>query len=224
MTDDNAFADPKAVARYAEGPPRLVPGFADMQRMAAILLAESVPAQGHVLILGAGGGLELRAFATAQPGWHFTGVDPSAAMLDIARQTLSDLMPRVDLVTGTIADAPAGPFDGATCILTMPFIGLKDRLPTLQAIRQRLKPGTPFVMAHHCFPRGPVEDALWMGRFAAFAALSGLAFDQARQTEMISKLTILPPDQEEDLLHQAGFSDVTLFSAALAFRGWTARA
>ncbi len=31
----DAFADPQAVARYAENPPRLVPGYFDMQRMAA---------------------------------------------------------------------------------------------------------------------------------------------------------------------------------------------
>ena len=34
----------------------------------------------------AGGGLELAAMAATQPGWHFTGVDPSPAMLDLARE------------------------------------------------------------------------------------------------------------------------------------------
>lgn len=34
------FNDPEAVTRYAENPPRLVPGFADMQRMALLLLDE----------------------------------------------------------------------------------------------------------------------------------------------------------------------------------------
>ena len=35
-----AFSDPEAAARYAEGPPRFVPGFADLHRMTGILLAE----------------------------------------------------------------------------------------------------------------------------------------------------------------------------------------
>ena len=34
------FADPEAVARYVDGPPRFMPGFADLHRMSAILLAE----------------------------------------------------------------------------------------------------------------------------------------------------------------------------------------
>ncbi len=220
----SAFDDPQAVARYAEGPPRLVPGFDDLLRMAAILLAESVPEVGQVLVLGAGGGLEMRAFASAYPGWHMTGVDPSAAMLDVARRTLGDNVSRADLHLGHIDDAPAGPFDGATCILTMPFIGPDARLPTLRALRRRLKPGARLVVAHHSFDRGPAEDAVWMGRFAAFAALSGIAFDPARRHEMIARLTILPPDAEEALLRQAGFCDVTLFYAALAFRGWVATA
>ena len=51
------FDDPDAVAAYAQNPPRLVPGFADMQRMALLLLSENAPADARVLVLGAGGGL-----------------------------------------------------------------------------------------------------------------------------------------------------------------------
>ena len=52
------FTDPAAVARYAEGPRRNVPGYDGLLRMSRILLAERVPAQGRVLVVGAGGGLE----------------------------------------------------------------------------------------------------------------------------------------------------------------------
>jgi len=40
------FSDPQAVARYAEGPPRFVPGFTDLHRMTTILLGERAPAVG----------------------------------------------------------------------------------------------------------------------------------------------------------------------------------
>jgi tRNA (cmo5U34)-methyltransferase len=55
----DAFSDPQAVARYAENPQRMVPGYADLQRMAGLLLAERAPNDAQVLIVGAGGGLEL---------------------------------------------------------------------------------------------------------------------------------------------------------------------
>lgn len=54
------FSDPQAVARYAEGPRRLIPGFHGLQQMALLLLTEFVPEDGHVLVLGAGGGLETK--------------------------------------------------------------------------------------------------------------------------------------------------------------------
>ena len=139
----NPFSDPQLVARYADSPPRIVPGFESMQRMTALLLAERVPADGRVLVIGAGGGLELKTFAQHYPGWTFVGVDPSAAMLQLARQTLGSLAPRVTLHQGYTANAPEGPFDGATCLLTLHFLHLEERRRTLAEIHRRLKPGAP---------------------------------------------------------------------------------
>ncbi len=82
----SAFTDPAVVARYAEGPRRNVPGYDSLLRMSRILLAECVPADGRVLVVGAGGGLELEDMALAHPGWRFDGVDPSQPMLDLAVQ------------------------------------------------------------------------------------------------------------------------------------------
>ncbi|MCZ9687220.1 class I SAM-dependent methyltransferase [Pseudomonas aeruginosa] len=53
--------------------------------MAGVLLAERAPADADILVLGAGGGPELKAFTEMQPGWRIYGVDPSAEMLDLAR-------------------------------------------------------------------------------------------------------------------------------------------
>jgi len=66
------FSNPEAVTRYAEGPPRFVPGFADLHRMTRILLAERAAHDALVLVLGAGGGLELKALAEAEPRWRFS--------------------------------------------------------------------------------------------------------------------------------------------------------
>ena len=65
-----AFDDPGHIARYAEGPPRFVPGFWDLHRMTSILLAECASETARVLVHGAGGGLELDALATAHPEWR----------------------------------------------------------------------------------------------------------------------------------------------------------
>ncbi len=214
------FSDPAAVARYTDGPVRMVPGFVHMQRMAAILLAENAPAQARMLVLGAGGGLELQVLADAQPDWTFAGVDPSAEMLDLARQTAAAHSARIDLYHGYIDTAPAGPFDGATCLLTLHFIPRDDRLATLRALHARLKPGAPLVVAHHSIP---VQDRTqWLYRFAAFAAASGAPMADPAQTvaTLGARLPILTPDEDQDLMVQAGFTNVSLFYAAFTFRGW----
>lgn len=219
-----SFDDPDAVARYAENPPRLVPGFHDMQRMACLLLAESAPPDGHVLVLGAGGGLELKAFADWQPGWRLTGVDPSAEMLALASRTLGHRSVRVNLHQGYIDDAPPGRFDGAACLLTLHFIPRAARLQTLIQLRRRLKPGARLVVAHHSIPEA--GKALWLNRHAGFAASSGVPEEQTRHaaSAIAAHLPTLSPEQDEGLLRQAGFSDVALFYAAFTFRGWVATA
>jgi tRNA (cmo5U34)-methyltransferase len=220
------FSDPDAVARYAEGPPRFVPGFADLHRMAAILLAEHAPSDARVLVVGAGGGLELKAFAETHPGWTFDGVDPSAEMLKLANRTLGPLASRAHLHEGIIDQAPEGPFDAATCLLTLHFLAPNERRRTALEIRRRLKPGAPFVSAHSSFPQGHGERTLWLSRYAAFAVASGV--DPARTQHMRdaveAHLNLLSPEHDAAILHDAGFSDVSLFYAAFTWRGWVARA
>ena len=216
------FADPEAVARYAEGPPRFVPGFDALHRMTSILVAERVPSDARVLVLGAGGGLELKAMAEAHPAWRFVGVDPAEAMLNLAADILGPLADRVELVQGYIEDAPEGPFDAAVCLLTLHFLSQADRQRTAEAIRRRLKPGAPFVTAHGSFPQGRGERSLWLSRYAAYAVASGAEAEQASSARdaVDAHVDMLSPEQDEAVLRAAGFADVSLFYAAFTWRGW----
>ncbi|NWD44043.1 class I SAM-dependent methyltransferase [Pseudomonas yamanorum] len=219
------FSDPAAVARYAEGPVRLVPGFESLQRMSTLLLRETVPATGKVLVLGAGGGLELKKFADSQPEWQFVGVDPSAEMLKLAEATLGPLMARVQLHEGYIDTAPEGPFDAATSLLTLHFIPAKERLQTLKELWRRLSPGAPLIAAHHSFPQSsPEEKARWLKRYAAYAVDSGVPPEDAQRAiaAISSHLPVLSPNDDEALLREAGFEGVELFYAGFSFKGWIA--
>lgn len=225
-TPQIAFSDADVVAKYAEGPPRIVPGFADMHRMTTLLLAERVPDKGRVLVVGAGGGLELKAFAQAHPTWTFDGIDPSREMIRLAEQTLGPFASRVCLHEGIIDAAPNEPFDAATCLLTMHFLGTQERQRTVGEIFRRLKPGAPFVLAHLSIPTDEEQRAIWVSRYLAFANSSGTVDQDARKTRAAIKdhLNILSPEQDEAILREAGFSNVSLFYAGFAFRGWVAYA
>ncbi len=225
MKDNLApFLQPAAVASYTQDTRRKVPGLAALHRMATILLGEGAPDAAHILVVGAGGGLELKAMAELRAGWQFTGVDPSPAMLDIARQTTAPHADRIELRTGTIDHAPSGPFDGATCLLMLHFLDRSERLRTLTQIRARLKPGRPLVVAHHSMPER--ERRQWLARSAAFAG--DVDFDPksvaTSAKAMAERLPLLAPSEDEALLLEAGFSEPALFYAAFSFRGWVALA
>jgi len=222
----DAFSDKQAVERYAEGPPRLVPGFADLQRMVMLLLAEHASDVARVLVLGAGGGLEIKALAEAKPDWCFDGVDPSAEMLALAERTLGPVAARTRLHHGLIDCAPEGPFDAATCILTLHFVERDERLRTLREVRRRLRPAAPFAVAHFSFPQEAGERDRWLARYVAFAVASGVEPAQAENARAMiaARLPILSPDEDEQLLRAAGFTGVSLFYAGFAFRGWVAYA
>ncbi len=222
-----SFSDPDAVAQYADNLVRQVPGVHALHQMTHVLLAEHVPLQGRVLVLGAGGGMELKAFAEASPTWRFTGVDPSAEMLGLAKRTLGvELSAHVDLIKGYMDSAPDIAFDGATCLLTLHFLSAEARLQTLCALKRRLTPGAPLIIAHHSVPSEPLEKHRWFQRWAAFVAARGLVGETAaaRADSIANRLPTLSPEQEVAMLEEAGFERPGLFYAALSFRGWVAYA
>jgi tRNA (cmo5U34)-methyltransferase len=145
-------------------------------------------------------------------------------MLDLARRTLAPFADRVELLQGTIDQAPAGPFDGAICALTLHHIERDERLYTLREIRRRLRPRATLVIAEHAAP-GP-DPVRWMTRSVAFGSRAGIDWAKAAATAkmMTERLPLLTPAEEEELLREAGFSDVALFYAAFTFRGWVGTA
>ncbi|MEL7040271.1 MAG: methyltransferase [Pseudomonadota bacterium] len=216
------FEDANQAANYADGPMRFVPGFSAMHQMANILIQESAPQDAHVLIHGAGGGLELEAFAQANAGWTFTGIDPAKPMLEAARQRLGDLMDRVTLHHGYIDTSSAGPFDAATSLLTLHFLDPAERQRTVSEIVRRLKPGAPFVVVHTSFPQASEHRSAWLTRYRDYAISSGVDPDDAENARkaVSENLELLDPETDENILRAAGLKHITLFYAAFTWRGW----
>lgn len=216
--------DPGHVTNYARRVAHHVPGLQDLHRMAGLLLAERVPERGRVLVLGAGGGMELRAFAQAYPGWHFDGVDPSPDMIAQAQAIIAEDSDRITFHQGYIEDAPDGPFDGATCLLTLHFLPRAERLRTLRELHRRLRPKAPLIVAHHSFPQVAGQQDLWLRRNAAWLISGGMPEARALAgiTTMKERLPVLTPGEDAELLNAAGFLDVQLFYAAFTFKGWAA--
>lgn len=216
------FEDPDQAARYADGPAKFMPGFDDIHRMVSILIRERVPQDAKVLVHGAGGGLELEAFAQENQDWTFVGVDPAKPMLDVAAKRLGPLMERTRLHHGYIDDAPHGPFDAATSLLTLHFLDANERLQTVSEIVRRLRPGAPLIAVHSSFPKQKNGRDTWLSRYEAFAVMSEVdpeIASKAREAVAMS-MPHLDPSENVQLLRKSGLKNVTPFYSAFSWHGW----
>jgi tRNA (cmo5U34)-methyltransferase len=223
------YENAERVRRYVtDGPPAFTPGHAGLLQMIGVLLAERVPQEGNLLIVGAGGGLETRYLAGALPRCRFVGVDPARPMLDMARTVAGPAAgDRLTLIEGTVLDAPPGPFDAATCILVLHVIpddGTKAR--TLENVHRRLKPGAPFVLVDQCIDRSAPDFEDRVERYGAYALASGVDARtvSGAKEHLRANQCMVPPNRNEQLLRDAGFKQAEVFYVGMAWRGWIARA
>jgi tRNA (cmo5U34)-methyltransferase len=108
-------------------------------------------ASASLLFVGLGTGAELVPYIRFNvPGWRFTGVDPSEAMLAVARARLEaeGLLSHTHLHVGELRTLPPGPpFDGAQMMGVLHHVeGEEARLELLREVTRRLKPGAPLVV------------------------------------------------------------------------------
>jgi tRNA (cmo5U34)-methyltransferase len=104
-----------------------------------------------LLFVGLGTGAELIPYKQFDvPGWRFTGIDPSDAMLAVAHKRLEaeGLLSRTHLHVGELRTLPPGPpFDGAQMMGVLHHVeGTEARLELLREVTRRLKPGAPLVL------------------------------------------------------------------------------
>jgi tRNA (cmo5U34)-methyltransferase len=112
--------------------------------MLAPLLA-GLPQDARVLCVGVGTGEEMAQLAQRFPGWTFTAVDPSGAMLAACRQRAEaeGFASRCRFHHGFLESLPAdAPFDAATCLLVSQFlVDREQRTQFFSAIAMRLRAG-----------------------------------------------------------------------------------
>ncbi|MDN7244975.1 class I SAM-dependent methyltransferase [Planococcus shenhongbingii] len=211
---------------YDKGVRRTLPTYDPMLRLSQTFLRANLAKDASLLIIGGGGGNELKAFGPLNPGWTFTAVDPAKAMLEVAKMKTQelDMEKRVKFIHGTITDVPdEAAFDGATCILVLHFIAkVEDKLALLKKLRSHLKPGSPFVLVSKV---GDAEDP----EFKELVSLwKNYWLDTTRMTEeqvealMKGTLTesVIPEEKLREVLIEAGFHRIANFFKTNHFGGW----
>jgi tRNA (cmo5U34)-methyltransferase len=115
------------------------------------LFLADLPSESRILCVGAGSGAELLNLATAFPGWRFTAVEPSPAMLEICCRNVDEagIASRCEFREGYLDSLPGTePFNAATSILVSQFLtDPNQRRDFFHQIAKRLRPGGHLINA-----------------------------------------------------------------------------
>jgi len=178
-----------------------------------------------LLFVGVGTGAELMPYTRfGVPGWRFTGVEPSGAMLAVAHRRLEEegLLSRTHLHEGTLDTLPPGPaFDGAQVMGVLHHVeGEAARLELLREVGRRLKPGAPIVVG--C--RVGKDDVLTHVEFRRLRAYGIPAEKLEQRRQRLEELKPIASDAAMfELLAQAGFVAPRPIFASLLFKVFLAR-
>jgi len=206
----------------------MIPGYGSLARLSVALLAASPVASGlggEVLVAGCGTGSELLEAVAQRPDWKLTALDPSAEMLQEARQRLGE-QASIQWQQSTVealVDTPgmAGRFAGALSVLvlqSLPDDGSK--LAFLTALARCLQPGAQLVLVDLMQPeRSPLQgqvDQAWQ----LFQRASGLQGASEALAALSPGLHPIGLSRLSALVEAAGFSDPAPIFQALDFQGF----
>jgi tRNA (cmo5U34)-methyltransferase len=222
------FFDKKTADSYDERFGKISPIRANLDFLTRLIL-DDLPADARILCVGVGTGTEIVELANAHPQWRFTGVDPSASMLDVCREKVRKhgLSDRCELVHGYLNDLPPdGAFDAVLCLLVTQFVkDSAERQEMFNAMARQLKPGGYLInaeisddMSSATF-RDIAEKWKTMHRYAGATEQ-----DAENAVDMLAKhVAVVPPAAIERYLQNSGFSRPVQFFQSLLIHAWYSR-
>jgi tRNA (cmo5U34)-methyltransferase len=174
----------------------------------------------RVLVLGAGTGTETIRLAQRYPELDVVAIDPSAAMLAVAREKLARKNLKADVRLGLLDD-----FDDLKDLDTVVMIGVLHHLSgrdqqtaLLCEIGKRLRPGGLLITGAQFGPMSdPLRRAAWEQRWRDF----GMDEDEITlRRHKVSEILALDTDEFKSWLIQFGLTRHERVFSSLFFEVW----
>ena len=220
----HSFFDQNAAVTYDERNQKLAPIGDGLHFLIRLILGD-LPARSRVLCVGAGTGAEILSLASAYPRWSFVGVDPSASMLEVCRNRLTEagVIDRCQLVTGFVQDLPpGGDYDAVVSVLVAHFVDKAERAGFFREMTSRLRKGGCLVNAEIGFDLdAPGADSM-IDQWKKIQALMGAAPEGLAGLPKVLRevLQVLPPAETERLIRDSGIGRPVQFFQSLMIRAW----
>lgn len=212
---------------YDQTAPKIIPAYHSIYELTLHLLRDNLPREASVLVAGAGTGKEIIDCAFKNPDWHFTGFDPSEAMLTIANAKIAaaSLQDKITLIQGFIDDVVDNNFNAATSILVMHFLpddGSKYKF--LKGVADKLKSGAIFILVDLEGEIGSDEyivfNAAWKNHQLCTRDKNDRVNDEFLMRER--EVQFIPQKRIVSLLEDVGFIKINKFFKAYLFGGYVA--
>lgn len=192
------------------------------------LILQELPHDARILCIGVGTGSEIIRLAETFPQWRFTGVDPSAAMLDVCRRRIeeNDLSSRCELIHGYVQDvADMEAFDGALCLLVAHFLKGVDRQALFDGITRRMRPSAYLINAEIGFDLDSPEFDSMLEQWKAVHRHAGATDENlaGMRHQLEEIIAVVPPETTEALMRNSGLSLPVQFFQSLLMRAWYSR-
>lgn len=201
----------------------------DALHLVAKIALMGLPDDSDILCVGVGTGAELIALAQSNPGWRFTALDSSEAMLDICKEKLdkAGLLSRCDFHPGYIDSLPGSKtYNAATSILVSQFLtNEEDRIAFFQEIKRHLKSGGYLINADLARPIENHRYKVLMESWIKMHRYNGLSEEQAKASTSLwnKSVSVIEPGKIEDILIAGGFKNPMLLFQVLFIHAWGSR-
>jgi tRNA (cmo5U34)-methyltransferase len=211
-------------ARFAK-----LQAFRDALHLVAAGVLLDCPQDARILCVGAGTGAEILALAERYPGWHFTAVEPSAAMLEVCQRKVAaaGIADRCVMHEGYLDSLPeVEPFDAAISFLVSQFVlEIDQRVEFFRRIADRLTDDGVLINADLSARLGSEEYDKLFALWAKLFAICGITQEQIEglRSAYGRDVSVLPSEQVAAMIRSAGFEEPLEVLQTVMIRAWVAR-
>ena len=221
----SAFFNKNNSGSYDERHQKMAPIVDNLHFLIGLIL-KNLPADSNILCVGVGTGAEIIRLAEAHPYWRFTGIDPSADMLEVCHAQLekNGLSSRTTLFHGYLSEFEGTEtFDAVLCLFVTQFVkDISERLAMFNAMAARLNPKGYLINAELSEDMSSPQFDDLLEKWKTLQLAAGSSEEQVAKIldAWQQHVAIVPSTSIEDFLRQSGFSMPIQFFQSFLMHAW----